>query len=131
MNRRRMRIVERVLEEVIEKERPFNMNLWAARAWDRPGLVAVWDDCGTTACAAGWTARDPEAQDEGLRLNWGGIPAFEDRSGTEAMRRWLGVRQIVAEWLFLPDTYHQCVPEVTPQMVLGRVREILAKEKTA
>lgn len=123
MNRRRMRIVERVLLEVIEKELPFYMGSWASLDDDR----TTYEDCGTCACAAGWTARDPEAQATGLHL-YHGVPMYgSGGAGERAMAAWLDIPHHQSEWLFMTMLYVvDDALEITPQMVLERVRELLA-----
>lgn len=126
MNVDRMRIVERVLEQVIEKELPFYMGSWTSLDDDR----TTYEDCGTCACAAGWTARDPEAQATGLQL-FRGVPMYgSGGAGERAMAAWLDIPRHQSEWLFMPMSYDEDagedMGEITPQMVLERVRELLA-----
>lgn len=122
----RMRIVERVLERVIEKGRPFDMGAWTVQGWDELNSRIVYDDCGTAACAAGWTARSEEGQAEGLRLDSVGWPMFEEWRGLEAMAHWLDVSVFTASSLFFPEDCDLRVgedaDEVTPAVVLERVR---------
>lgn len=125
----RLRIVAQVLERVIEKGRRFDMEAWTVQGWDELNSRIVYDDCGTAACAAGWTARSEEGQAEGLRLDPIGWPMFDEWRGLEAMAHWLEVGIHDASRLFLPEDDDLRVDEerveVTPATVLERVRLLI------
>lgn len=125
MNTVRMRIVERVLQQVVHEDWKFNMSNWFG---DDAGLRA---DCGTTACAAGWTARDPEANAQGLIISrYSREPAFfvngQWEFGCRAMATWLEVDYTVSVRLFTSGYYDAPSSGITPQMVLERVQEELS-----
>lgn len=125
MNTVRMRIVERVLERVIADRLKFDMTVWTDPV-DTRRFRRVYDDCETAACAAGWTARDPEAISQGLYVNQDtGEPCTAGRWGMGAMAGWLDVEFYEAARIFSPAAYSRIPSPTPPEEVLERVREIL------
>lgn len=116
-------------------EHRFDYRSWVG--WDWEGAEDL--SCGTTACAAGWATTLPSFRARGLRLYldssgpWRGIPRVEgsELDGEEAMAEVLGISEVDAGYLFIPDYRH---PEwgvgaptdhATPQEVADHIRDYL------
>jgi len=75
MNRERLERLIVVLEQVEREEKPFNLQLWISH-----------DECGTVACACGYTALDPVLSEQGLKLDvYRGFDTIKI-SGPEALK---------------------------------------------
>lgn len=87
-------------------------------------------DCGTTACAVGWAARDPGFQAEGLRLvgrELGLVPKYDDETGIWAAEAFFGLGWDVTCNLFLSSRYWDGT-DTRPGQVAARIRELLAAD---
>lgn len=66
-------------------------------------------NCGYSACAVGHAALDHRFNKLGLQMDPGQSPILVDDKGTtfgwDAVRRFFGVNQQTAEWLFMPECY--------------------------
>lgn len=75
-NIERLQQLVRVLEQVRDEKRPFDMEWWAD-AFDPPSITTPVNECGTASCAAGWAARDPwfrrRGFDMGREKSWWGF----------------------------------------------------------
>lgn len=100
------------------------MTVWSMPAVGLYGRQ-IWDDCGTAACAAGWTARDPEAMSLGLFVHpRTGEPYTGTRRGMSAMADWLDILFCQAAAIFSPVAYDR-IDTITPEEVLERVQLFL------
>lgn len=122
----RWRQLIRVLEGVPEQK--LNMGTWC-------------DDeaeCGTVACAAGWAGMDPWFVERGFRtsLKGNGVALYVGNSAWrmdyDACRDFFGADDDEAEHIFDPKTYKDrfgfSACDITPPMVIARIRELLAKQ---
>jgi hypothetical protein len=128
MNEERLENLIRVLEEVRDHNKPFEMALWFGD--DEPM------DCNTAACALGWACRDPWMQEQGLGVRKGTetsptgdirLVVAEPRygysqSGIDAASRFFGLSFDHAEDIFMLHNYerHPSIDDV-----ISRVREIM------
>lgn len=117
MNRERLEHLITVLERVERENLPFDMDDWAVDPLD----------CGTAACAAGWAARDPEFQKQGLSLSLAWGPSFAGEVGAEAMAVFLDIAGWDSVRLFIPDEYNLPSDSIRPAHVIACIRVLLAE----
>ncbi|WP_029310768.1 hypothetical protein [Acidiphilium angustum] len=114
----RMRQALRVMREVVEQEKPFDIS-----SWIRPHL------CGTVACASGYLQLDPWHQGQGLGTNDGHdgafrYPIFLGSTEYRALLKYFGVAdgEIFKIYdIFDPDKYTSLRP--SPVTVLRRMEK--------
>jgi hypothetical protein len=88
-----------------------------------PERFDLWGwDCGTAACAVGWACRDPQMQDEGLRM-FNGIPHYKGLSAWPAVEAFFDLPEYEAAQLFMASRYKQ--DPATPQDVIARIEKLL------
>jgi hypothetical protein len=141
MRRDRLEHLVTVLERVKAAKLEFDIGAW--------GVVReeANEPCGTSACAMGYAALDPQFMTEGLRLkNEDGIifegldnfnayalaggevsvdPVFEGSLGFGAAIMFFEITEEDAVYLFYGAKYSSW--PVTPDDVIARVRELLAR----
>lgn len=135
MNRQRMKELKRVLETVIEEDRPFSMAYWASGV-PHPITTPV-ADCGTASCAAGWAARDPWFNEQGLTLVLHGqgryIPRYQGVLSYTALGYFFDIGGAGAHRLFDPWEYEAAragnSARITPEMVLCKVNAMLDEDE--
>ncbi len=102
------------LEEQVPKDR-YRQKVWATEGF-------VENECGTTACAAGWAV--VLFKDEGLRLGKSEetgsslVPRFEDVSGGEAIGQFFGISYQEASYITNGGA------ETCPKAAAERIRRV-------
>ena len=112
MNIEAMQNLVRVLREVEEQKKPFDMEDWFA---DYDAI----DDCATAACAAGWCYRDQWFKENNFPdpSDWGSnVQAFFDISRVESDR------------LFIPNFY---IDGGELSSVIARAQEMIDEAQSA
>lgn len=118
MNRVRLEHAIRVMEDVRDRQLPFNIKRWCESA-DHP------DDCGTAACFIGWLCRDPWFKREGLKWSSGGrvagskVPSFHDGRSCLAASYLFDISITAADMLVYSE--HYPYDHLTPEHVLERL----------
>jgi len=118
MNRDRLTRLVALLTRVEAEGRDFDMNFWATK------------ECGTSACAAGWAAMDPEFQIEGFYLNRFNEPIFGKRWGFGACSEFFGLSEGETSQIFHSGGYEGDPDLITPTDVAARIRALLAADFT-
>lgn len=103
----------------------FDMNYWGRDE----------EPCGTTCCALGTAALDPEFVQQGLVGTWHGPKGnkslevlFGDEEGTDAGAKFFGISDEKATYLFMPSAYATyCYGEnrVKPDDVVRHIDNLL------
>jgi len=130
MNIERLQRLLHIMRELEVKDRVLTMGTWAEPIEDDDGGTI----CGTSCCALGWAALDPELHAQGLTLMLETVetesgelpiatpeellavmrknphgcyyPKFEDEgSAIESAVNFFGITREQSEWLFNPSTY--------------------------
>lgn len=89
-----------------------------------------FNQCGTAGCAAGWIARDPWMNEQGLALriqpSWGPylVTFFQGHSALNALAAFFDLPHWQVARFFSPAEYPAMTP-ITPQMVARRMREVM------
>ena len=119
MNKERLlRLARDILPNVPEEN--FDLGMWK---------------CGTSACAVGWAACDPQFNKEGFRLqefsNHRFQPYYEisECRSWEAVERFFELRNKDAEYLFSGEAYRSaayCYWSATKKQVIERIEEFVA-----
>lgn len=118
-DRGRMELLRSVMQRVVMEELPFDMNRWVAHEFSA-------NDCGTSACAGGWLAREPSAQELGLVLGRHGTPTYAGiMAPFEALAAFLETSHDISVWLFSNMSYAR---NVQAYSVLCRVEMLLERE---
>ena len=122
MNFERMRMAILTLRNVHMQGLPFNINNWYED--DEDPL-----NCGTAACAFGWVARQPWAQQEGLKIDadYGIVFGVKSRNPYTAATRFFDISIEWAHWLFDPDCYDVLQTRVTAEHVIERMEAVIRK----
>jgi len=120
--------------ETLPKEATFNISHWANDAGRRtePTLKKALD-CGTSACAVGWAIllipawrKQFSFKGIGLSLNEGTHIEMELSTTFSAIGEFTGITTTQSEYLFAPYKYPVIHANVTPSMVVTRIKGILA-----
>jgi hypothetical protein len=123
MNVERLKNLLRVLEEVKERQLPFEMQWW----FSRDG-VSSGDECGSAACALGWACRDPWFQEQGLQSDdVTNEPMYDGDCGLVAGMRLFELTYSESADLFFACNY-PIRSRVTIDDVMKRVRQQLGNE---
>lgn len=122
MNFERMRMAILTLRNVHMQGLPFNINNWYED--DEDPL-----NCGTAACAFGWVARQPWAQQEGLKIDneYGIIFEVKTTNSYLAAADFFDISFGEAHWLFDPDTYDVLQTTVTAAHVIERMETVVRR----
>lgn len=121
MNRERMENLARVLRDVKGKTKPFDMGIWGDP-----------HSCGTAACAAGWTMRDPWFRSQGLIPT--GLshidrtaPRYDGDTHFFALEEFFEIGEKETRLLFSPDIEGDSLvgKDLSIEAVLARVEEML------
>lgn len=89
-----------------------------------------FNQCGTAGCAAGWIARDPWMNEQGLALripfNWAAhlVPSFQGHDELNALAAFFELPHWQVARFFSSHEYSAMTP-ITPQMVARRMREVM------
>lgn len=86
--------------------------------------------CGTAFCAGGIACMMPELQEEGLFL-LNNIPQFKYKESYFALAGFFELSFPKTQYIFSPSQYDGPRPNITVQMVIDRLEEVLAKEVLA
>jgi len=114
----------KVMEQVRDEQRPFNMATWFA-----PSDPEYAHDCQTAACFGGWCARDPLFQAEGLGI-FMEMPAYSDRVGSVALANFFNIKLPDAKFLTLPRNYEELVgtaDRIHPQHVIDHLDIVIKR----
>ncbi len=95
----------------------FDMSDW----YSPPG-----DGCGTSACALGWAALDPDFQSVGVGIDDQNI-TFGTGRGCGAATYLFGISRVEAERLFMPAKYDAPSHDITPSDVILRIHQVLRR----
>lgn len=153
MNIERANLIIDVLQNVAASRRPFDMGSWISCADHIEGEKPA---CGTSCCAAGWTALDPRAQALGLTLNfaknstdetipvtsasdfqqkwenlsadWICVVMYGGCHGYQAMADFLEISWNEAYELFAPAGY---ADNSNPQLVIDAIKQKIAEHTAA
>ena len=109
MNIEAMRQLERVMTEVVEQKKPFDMGSFT-------GITS----CDTSHCVAGWAMEDPWFKEQGLTPGMGGVPLYQELSNGEALEKFFGLSWDSTNQLF----YH---PNSTAQNQLEYIRTLIGE----
>jgi len=94
------------------------------RTWGKTG------ECDSAACAAGWAARDPVFQSQGLSIKnfWPNYETEKGREfcGFEALRQFFGLSRNQVYFLFDEGTYKCQYDQITPADVRARIHEVIS-----
>lgn len=112
-NEEALRQAIRVLREVEDDGKMFNIGLWVAD-----------DNVDTAACAIGWCCRDAWFMDRGLRMTW--QPATDRFHGWYAVAHFFQITEQAATELFSYMGYDCHYMDVTPRMVIEQIERVLA-----
>lgn len=136
MNRERIAEAIRVMEEVRDGSKPFDMANWFERNSDP-------SDCGTAACFAGWLTRDPYFQALGLSVKipakpsyiLGRAPTYRCEIGVAAIAELFDIYVGTAASVVFAEYYYNMIAsgdyrkiDVTPDMVIRRLKELLERK---
>lgn len=118
MNKERIREAIRVMTDVVENSKPFDLSTW----FEKRGSPL---DCGTAACFAGWLTRDPYFQAIGFKPSITGTrPVFGIRYEYDALAEMLDIPFKIAVWVASPDYYED--PDArTAGDVIYRLEDLL------
>ena len=118
--REKLEQVIRVLDEVVEHNKRFNMGVW----------VSKWS-CGTTACAIGYAAQDDWFIDRGFYLEADTMsgtskPAYFDFRDFGAVTEFFAIDLYQANYLFLGTCYKGGY-DLTAEVVKERINNVLKR----
>ena len=99
--------------------------------------------CGTSACALGWAALNPEFNKLGLKMEWYrtvysdlketqrfiGSVVYKGDSDFDAAAEFFGIDDESANYLFDPWEYDYDVNEIAREVVSARIREFVETKK--
>lgn len=140
MNRERLKMLEDLMRRVQvapDPGRAFHMDYWFLTAFSRCEDTLGRKDCGTSACALGYAALQPEFQALGLSPSpSGSAPAYHPpgsgygarRTGMEAAEAFFDIDPNIACYLFNGnDAYGEELEyrEVQPIDVANRIARLL------
>lgn len=110
MNIEALHQLRRVLKQVRDEKRPFEITGWSRATKDGgvpPPLTTPVNECGTASCAAGWAARDPWFIERGFVLEERKVwtdpvlyPRWKSFSGTLACTAFFDISEREFGWLF-------------------------------
>ncbi len=122
--------------DVMERVRDYKLQL-DMNHWFEPGADPF--DCGTTACFAGWCARDELLAADGLKVDVDDGDSMivyrspDDIHGDDihedecAIAVFFGIDGDLAEWLVYPHRYSDVKGPITPDHVITRLHQILSE----
>ena len=114
----RLRNLITVLQEVADKKLHFTMYLFISHS-----------ECGTSACALGWAALDPEFNKKGLNTfssgGGGMIPFYKCHVGLIAAREFFNLTNNECNFVFTQSHYDGGHALVTPEHVIEHINKVI------
>lgn len=89
-------------------------------------------DCGSIGCAVGWAASNPRIREQGLELRVydddAVLPYYDGQWNWSAVHRFFDIDSYTSTRIFSDESYRS---KATPQDVIERIDEVIAKHATA
>lgn len=143
MHKERLKEAIKCLEDVIERDKKFDMRDWIDEISfdDEMGELippssdviaeypAVKDFCNTACCAFGHMAFWPPFREQGLKIKYNHRPyvAYEKYHGDNAAKLFFGLTEGQTIDLFFPSRYPDR-NKITPQDVIKKIEGLLSQQ---